>query len=199
MLLVGAFLLGFNVARTLLIGAHSPPKRGSRVLAVATLVLQSLLRQDSSTNGGPRPLLGCWYVVCLVLSTVYCGRLTAFYLPTLEEPVASLEELVLRRPHTVVLVKNGSLPYETVRQPAYESLWRRHLVHVVQASTPVDDLLLAVQRRRAAWVAEAAFGGARIREARLHGVSVAGTSMAVSRWCMAVAKGSPLLPLFDRK
>ncbi|XP_077552372.1 uncharacterized protein LOC144166757 [Haemaphysalis longicornis] len=169
------------------------------MLSAGTLALQSLLRQDCPPESGPRPLLGCWYVVCLVMSTVYCGRLTAFSLATLEEPVYSLDVLVQRRPSTIVLVKNGSLPFEVLKRPAYDFLWRRRLVRVVRASTSVDDLLAKVQRRKFAWMAEAAFGGARIREQRLQGLAVARTSMAASRWCLALGKGSPLLPHFDRK
>ncbi|KAH6942723.1 hypothetical protein HPB50_009548 [Hyalomma asiaticum] len=200
MLLMVTLLFAFNVARGALRTLDGTTTCSRRVLTVAKSVIHSYLTQDKSSEEGPRPLLGCWYVVFLVLTTVYCGRLTAFYVATLEQPVSSLAELVARRPHAIVLVKNGSLPFEVVKQPTYESLWRRRLVRVVNARTPVDDLLLMVAQHKAAgWMAEAAFGGARIREARLAGLSVASTSMAVSRWCIGLSKGSPFLPLFNRK
>lgn len=63
---------------------------------------------------GPRPLVGCWYIVCLILGTVYCGRLTAFSLTTLEEAVQSLDALIARKPRARILVKNGSLPFEVL-------------------------------------------------------------------------------------
>ncbi|KAH7943989.1 hypothetical protein HPB52_014166 [Rhipicephalus sanguineus] len=199
MLLMVTLLFTFNVARATL---RTLDGRCTcrRVCAVAKSVMYSYLTQDKASEEGSRPLLGCWYVVCLVLTTVYCGRLTAFYVATLEEPVSSLTELVARRPHAIILVKNGSLPYEVLRQRTYDSLWRRRLVRVVNARTPVDDLLrMVAQHRAAGWMAEAAFGGARIREARMDGLSVASTSMAVSRWCIGLRQGSPLVPLFNRK
>ncbi|KAL1452296.1 hypothetical protein MTO96_043851 [Rhipicephalus appendiculatus] len=199
-LLMLTLLFTFNVARAALRTLDSTSTCSRRVFAVAKCVMHSYITQDKSMEEGPKPLLGCWYVVLLVLTTVYCGRLTAFYVATLEEPVSSLTELVARRPHPIILVKNGSLPYEVLRQRTYESLWRRRLVRVVNARTPVDDLLrMVAQHRAAGWMAEAAFGGARIREARMDGLSVASTSMAVSRWCIGLRQGSPLVPLFNRK
>ncbi|KAL3243076.1 hypothetical protein MRX96_020750 [Rhipicephalus microplus] len=189
-----------NVARGALKTLDGTSTCSRRAFAVAKCVMRSYITQGKIIEEGPRPLLACWYVVLLVLTTVYCGRLTAFYVATLEEPVTSLAQLVARRPHAVILVKNGSLPYEVLRQKTYESLWRQRVVRVVSARTPVDDLLrMVAQHHAAGWMAEAAFGGARIREARMNGLSVASTSMAVSRWCIGLRQGSPLVPLFNRK
>ncbi|XP_049523961.1 glutamate receptor ionotropic, delta-2-like [Dermacentor silvarum] len=86
MLLLVTLLYTYNVARAALRTLDDTTTCSRRVLSVAKSVLHSYLTQDKPHEEGPRPLLGCWYVVFLVLTTVYCGRLTAFYVTTLEEP-----------------------------------------------------------------------------------------------------------------
>ncbi|XP_042150588.1 uncharacterized protein LOC121838407 [Ixodes scapularis] len=61
---------------------------------------------------------------------------------------------------------------------------------------------MAVHDKHHAWVAEAAFSEARIREMENeleHHVFVATTSMAWSHWCIALQKGSPLRHVFNAR
>lgn len=91
----------------------------------------------------------------------------------------------------------------TQNQSMYDSLWNTGHVEVVSAKTSVEYILEAVREKGYAWVAEAAFTGARIRaiesETKRHHYFVARTSMSSSQWCIALHKGSPFLDIFNTK
>ncbi|XP_064479869.1 glutamate receptor ionotropic, delta-2-like [Ornithodoros turicata] len=171
-----------------------------------SVTFQALLRQDNATpklDAVTRIVLAFWYLECLILCTVYSGRLTAFSVVTLEPALDTLDALVRRHPHVKILVKDGTLPFDVVKEPAYEHIWRQGYISVVPSRTAVDDILSLVQGGQNAWVGEAAFADFKVRTILKDGkdsdLYVARTSLASSYWSIALQKGSPFLDVFNEK